>query len=225
VDEFGSFREALLGVSERGGGHIEHADIAEAAVEETVDEHRGSAPDVDDRLVWGHTERVEQRQRHGGLVLVPAHLGRKSPTVDLVPVPSHLACSGLHRPQSTTALPPEAAAFTLSRMEAGTTAHAVATTEELLRATLSSEPGVVPVFSHLESRRRRSWGGCPRADRSLRAPQWSCRSRQESRTPVPLSGRRGRRGRGRISAVDAAGEAWPRKPGDGAAAPAGLGDR
>ena len=92
---------------ECGSRHVENADVAEAAVREAIHEHGGATPDVDDRLLRAAAERVEHCRRHGGLVLIPAHLGWRSPAVDLVPVPGHLGCSGLHHPQTTMPrLPP-----------------------------------------------------------------------------------------------------------------------
>jgi hypothetical protein len=59
MDTFGSLTETSPGMSQGCGGHVEHAHVAEAEVEQTVDEQRSPTPDVDDRLLLGRTERLQ----------------------------------------------------------------------------------------------------------------------------------------------------------------------
>jgi hypothetical protein len=114
-------RRVAAGRRGRRGDVDALGDLAvEASVEETVDERRGSTPDVDERLVRGHPDASSKASDTAGCSWYQLTSVGRSPSVDLVPVPGHVACPGPHRPPSPAGLPPQVAALTVSGLDAGT---------------------------------------------------------------------------------------------------------
>ena len=78
--------KAGLRALQRRGRHIEHGKVGESSLDQFVYEPGRTASHVDDRCVRRHAQRLDQRNRHPGLRLIPAPAPRAHPLVHRFPV-------------------------------------------------------------------------------------------------------------------------------------------
>jgi len=82
--------QAQADMREGGVCDVQDGEVAEAPLEQAIDKQRGATPNVDDGIVRKNPGRLNERDREGGIGLVPAHLVRLLLLIDPLPVRSTL---------------------------------------------------------------------------------------------------------------------------------------